>query len=299
MPETQESRLVYRSPTVAVTDFRCRPRDGRCGPDEKSTGNQVVFLRRGLFVKHLGRDRIVADPNHVLFFNHDHGYRVSHPVDGGDDCTVFTLSPAVLLEILRAHDPAVDERPERPFTFDQCHTGPRAHLIHRTVLSAASPGCAPDLALDELIIRMLARVIGDTYRHGNGRRPPGRAATVAAHRDLAVAVQTTLAHRYRGALPLADLARAVHSSPFHLCRVFQARVGQPIQKYRNRLRLRASLEELAANGRDTTELALDLGYSSRGHFSDAFRREFSMSPSAFRRVASGRRIREMSKILGA
>ena len=299
MPETQKSRLVYRSPTVAVTEVRCRPRDGRCGPDEQATGNQVVFLRRGLFVKHLGRDRIVADPNHVLFFNHDRGYRVSHPVDGGDDCTVFTLSPASLRDVLRAHDPAVDQRRARPFPFDHCPTGPRAHLIHRAVLGAAAPGCEPDLALDELIIRLLARVIGDAYRRRRGHRPRRREATVAARRDLAVAVQTTLAQRYRGALPLADLARAVHSSPFHLCRVFQDQVGQPIQKYRNRLRLRASLEELAANGRDTTEVALDLGYSSRGHFSDAFRREFSLSPSAFRRVASRRRIREMSKILGA
>jgi AraC-like DNA-binding protein len=84
-----------------------------------------------------------------------------------------------------------------------------------------------------------------------------------------------------------------------LCRVFQEQVGHSIQKYRNRLRLRASLEELAANGRDTTEVALDLGYSSRGHFSDAFQREFAMSPSVFRQVTRGRVIREMSKILGA
>ncbi|MHC4079946.1 MAG: helix-turn-helix domain-containing protein [Planctomycetota bacterium] len=299
MPETQESRLVYRSPTVAVTEFRCRPRDGGCGPDEQSTGNQVVFLRRGLFVKHLGRERIVADANHVLFFNHDHGYRVSHPVDGGDDCTVFTLSPAVLREVLRAHDPRADERRQGPFTFDHCPTGPRAHLFHRTVLVAASGGSEPDLALDELIVRLLAQVIGDAYRRRRGNRPARRQATTAAHRDLAVAVQTTLARRFSGALPLADLAREVHSSPFHLCRVFQDQVGQPIQKYRNRLRLRASLEELAANDRDTTELALDLGYSSRGHFSDAFRREFSMSPSAFRRMATGHSIRETSKILGA
>ncbi len=299
MPEAQESRLVYRSPTVAVTDFRCRPRNGGCGPDERSTDNQVVFLRRGLFVKHLGRDRIVADPNHVLFFNRDHGYRVSHPVVGGDDCTVFTFRRAVLLEVLRGYDPAVDDRPQRLFTFNHCPTGPRAHLFHRTVLAAASRGREPDLALDEMIIRLLEHVIGDAHRRGNGRRPARRPATVAAHRDLAAAAQAVLARRYRGALPLADLAREVHSSPFHVCRVFQDQVGQPIQKYRNRLRLRASLEELAAHGRDTTGLALDLGYSSRGHFSDAFRREFAMSPSAFRRVARGRRIREMSKILGA
>jgi AraC-like DNA-binding protein len=35
-----------------------------------------------------------------------------------------------------------------------------------------------------------------------------------------------------------------------------------------------------------TELALDLGYSSHSHFTDAFRREFGVSPAAFRAGAS-------------
>ena len=68
-----------------------------------------------MFVKHVGRRQTVADPNHVLFFNAGEPYRVSHPVPGGDDCTCFVFSDEALAEVLGRYDPAVRDRPERPF----------------------------------------------------------------------------------------------------------------------------------------------------------------------------------------
>ena len=38
--------------------------------------------------------------------------------------------------------------------------------------------------------------------------------------------------------------RSVHSSPFHLARVFRTRTGFTIHGYRNQLRLRSSLDPL-------------------------------------------------------
>jgi len=43
-----------------------------------------VVSYRGVYVRHLGHDQAVAEANQVLFFNAAEGYRVSHPVPGGD-----------------------------------------------------------------------------------------------------------------------------------------------------------------------------------------------------------------------
>jgi AraC-like DNA-binding protein len=91
----------------------------------------------------------------------------------------------------------------------------------------------------------------------------------------------------------------VHYSPYHLARLFRREVGVPIHQYVNRLRLAAALERLADGVADPTELALDLGYSSHSHFSDYFRRAFGTSPSAFRRLGTASRLRELSKNLKA
>jgi AraC-like DNA-binding protein len=89
----------------------------------------------------------------------------------------------------------------------------------------------------------------------------------------------------------------VHASPFHLARVFRERAGVPVHRYLTRLRLRAALERLSDGADDLTALALDLGFSSHSHFTDAFRREFGRSPSDVRRDAGPRALREMSKDL--
>ena len=60
------------------------------------------------------------------------------------------------------------------------------------------------------------------------------------------------------------------------------------------MRLRTALERAADPGADLTDLALDLGYSSHSHFTAAFRKAFGVTPSAFRRKATGQRVRELS-----
>ena len=54
-----------------------------------------------------------------------------------------------------------------------------------------------------------------------------------------------------------------------------------VTDYRQSLRLRMALERLRGN-EDLTTIALDLGYSSHSHFTMAFRREYGLTPSAYR-----------------
>lgn len=98
---------------------------------------------------------------------------------------------------------------------------------------------------------------------------------------------------------LADVAHALGTSPFHLSRIFHRESGLPMRRYLDRSRLRAALERLAGGEKDLTGLALDLGYADHSHFSNAFRREFGMSPSWFRRRAGHALLREARKNLQA
>lgn len=92
---------------MSITDVRCRPSTSRSGGEEQAAAHELVFPRAGVFVKHVGGQRAVADPNHVLFFNAGEPYRVSHPVPGGDDCTCFVFSEETLLEVLGRCEPAL------------------------------------------------------------------------------------------------------------------------------------------------------------------------------------------------
>jgi AraC family transcriptional regulator len=304
-------RTLYDSPLVSVSDYRCRIGCGAPGGEEQPDANKIVLLRSGAFRKHFGRRSVTADVNQAVFFSKESIYRVSHPADCGDRGTIFIAPPRILNDIIRELDPTVDRRPERPFPFvtGPCASGvfwrhrelaQRLETLEDSQTSLAGPAAPDPLWVDVTALQLIADVLEAAFaRHGlaspsDKRRRDG---TEADHADRVEAAKTYLASRMSERVTLDDLARAVGASPFHLARLFQQRTGAPVHRYLMCLRLRASLERLADGANDLTALALELGFSSHSHFTDSFRREFGRTPSAVRRGAGRRGLREMSKNL--
>ncbi len=288
MARREELPLTYRSlfegPVVSLRDYDCRA--GRGGPaaEEYSGSNNVVLMRHGAFCKHFGRRGVTADVNQAVFFSQGSTYRVSHPADCGDRGTVLVAAAPVLHDLVRRIDPAREAHPERPFPFitGPCETG--VVWRHRELVRRLEAAAPDPLWVEETALQLLADVLRAAFaRHGQPRRRH-RPATGAAHADLAEAAKAYLAARLGERITLAGVARAVHAAPFHLARVFRQHTGLPVHRYLTRLRLRAALERLAGGATDLTAAALDLGFSSHSHFTDAFRREFGRTPSAGRRM---------------
>jgi AraC-like DNA-binding protein len=83
---------------------------------------------------------------------------------------------------------------------------------------------------------------------------------------------------------LADIAALVGVSPVYLTQLFRQIEGLPLYRYQLQRRLARALDRLGERV-DLTELALDLGFSSYGHFSDAFKRSYGLTPLQFQRDA--------------
>jgi len=92
----RRSDLVFDSLLVRVFDVTCHaPRSG-CSSEECCSVAQVVLPRRGVFIMHHRGTPIVADANTALIFGVGDTYQVSHPVDGGDQCTVLVFRPELV-----------------------------------------------------------------------------------------------------------------------------------------------------------------------------------------------------------
>src|SRR5580700_3668145 len=92
-------RSLLKSPTVAIRDTYCQGSCRHQSTEECTATTQLVFPYRGAYVRHLGSDQAVAEANQVLFFNASEGYRVSHPVSGGDACLSLAISEPLLSEL--------------------------------------------------------------------------------------------------------------------------------------------------------------------------------------------------------
>src|SRR5436190_7975377 len=293
-----QSNVRYRGCLVSVTDVCCRPSTCRLSGEEQTATPEIVFPRAGVFVRHTGNQQVVADANHVLFFNANEIYRVSHPGLEGDDCTSFVFSASIAAEAIGIYPRIIGADSRRPYRLS--HGLLRLQTIIRQQrlrqrLSDPSPSA---LEIEELALQLLNNVLADVDGQ-TSERQRRRADTVQLRRRWIEAVKLLIAERPEAKLSLTEISRKVYCSPFHLSRIFRATVGSSIHQYQLRLRLALALDRLADGAEDLTELGLALGFSSHSHFTAAFQQAFGLSPSRFRGTTTPRRIRKLSKILKA
>lgn len=293
-------RSLYTSSVISVSDYRCRACRGGPAAEEHSDGNHIVLMRHGAFCKHFGKRSVTADVNQAVFFSKGSTYRVSHPADCGDQGTIFVPSQPVLTDIVRELAPWVDARPEDPFPFVTGPCDTKTYWRYRDIalrLEATEVGPVDPLWVDVIALQFIADVLKAAFARYELPRRRRRQATVAGQAERVEAAKSYLASRLSGYIMLDDVAGAVHASPFHFARTFQRHTGLPIHRYLTQMRLRHALRQLDDGADDLSALALDLGFSSHSHFAETFRRAFGCTPSAVRRHANSRTLREMSKNL--
>jgi AraC-like DNA-binding protein len=262
---------------VVVVDYRCRAGVHAHGTEEWSQAHKVAFVRRGVFALKTPRSCAVADPNQVLFFNAQQPYWFAHPIEGGDDCTSLVLPDALVRQLVAPHDPRAADEPAAPFRFDRALSSSRAIRLHYELLGRARAGGA--LGLQDTLAELLDETLSGAYAERT-EAATGRAA--ARRRDLAHAAAVSVQADLAATPSLAELAARLDCSPFHLSRVFRDETGLSLRAYVKRLRARTAAEHLSAGTRDLTALALRLGYADHSHFTNAFRSEWGLPPSAFR-----------------
>lgn len=79
-----------------------------------------------------------------------------------------------------------------------------------------------------------------------------------------------------------DLADKAGYSKYHLNRIFQENTGKSIYQYIKERRLYEAADLLLINEQPIVEIALLVGYSSQQAFSQAFKKEFEMTPGEYR-----------------
>lgn len=80
------------------------------------------------------------------------------------------------------------------------------------------------------------------------------------------------------------LAQVAGFSVSHLHRVFTAAVGESIAAYVRRVRLERAARKLRMGATDIGEVALAAGYETHAAFGKAFKKQYGLSPSAFRQL---------------
>lgn len=266
------AKTLYVSRDIAIRDTDCQ---GTCrvkSTEESTKTTQLVFPYRGSYVRHVGERQAIADANHVLFFNAAEGYRISHPVAGGDGSLTLIISEQLMRELSPVS--LLQQGSKLTFLPQQIRIGPEAQALVARLRHGLQQNILQRLEVETLALTLVGRTLGS--------RSTRQASATSGQWRLADRAKLVLASDLTRRWSLMEVASELQVSPVYLTQVFQQVEGTPLYRYQLQLRVARALLLLPRND-DLTSLSLELGFSSHSHFTAAFRRLHKCSPSQFRR----------------
>lgn len=260
-------RALCVTPRLTVHDIACRAGRSGKGAQRGGESTHLVFVRQGAFAMHVGGRDYIVDPCTAAVSWHGAEYRVSHPGDTGDDCTVLELSADLADELVGHLAPHRDV---------ELRLSPRVQAAYAGFLAVIKRWGADPLVCEESALELARTTIGARPRRGGGGL---RAVTRAA---LELLNDEPTVNR-----SVSALSDAIGCSPGHLMHAFRAQTGTTLRRYRLQLRVAAALHRLAAGHDDLARLALELGFASHAHLTDTLSRMVGVAPREIRRELAG------------
>jgi AraC-like DNA-binding protein len=267
-----------------ITEGRCKVRLAEGGEVlEAGAGDLVLFpqddrhlLGTDLQLAPVDTDGMAAEIDNVEFYRMRHG--------GGGAVTRFVCGYLACSRSLCR--PLLEGLPH--LVRIPVGDGSAAALMHDLVRMGVRESASARPGGDSMLAKVAELLFVDALRRYMEDLPPEGKGWLAGMRDPHVGRALALLHEDPGkAWSVDDLARAVALSRSALAERFAELVGEPPMQYLTRWRLALAARALRMADDPVSRIAERSGYESEAAFTRAFKREFGMPPSAWRKSAPG------------
>ena len=270
-----DTNVVAEGDGWTVEDIVCSrgPRDRRF--EEQHDRFVIAIVTSGTFQYHSsGADReLMMTPGSVLLGSPGQCFECGHEHGVGDRCLAFHFAADYFHTIVAELD---TRRALKSFR------APKLSPV-QTLSPIVADACAAlsrsrQVAWEELGIRLAARVFQIDGKPNVALSGPSPAAIAR----MTESVRLIEAHQ-GSELTLAQLAKDARLSPFHFLRTFEDVTGTTPHQYMRRTKLRAAAIKLVGGGTKIIDVAFASGFGDVSNFNRAFRAEFGVSPTTYRR----------------
>jgi AraC-like DNA-binding protein len=152
-------------------------------------------------------------------------------------------------------------------------------ILNGLAHEAQNPGVGTGALVNHLTGVMFVQAVRAWIR----RQPQGEGGWLGALRDSQISSALNVMHQKPGRpWTIAKLAAEVGMSRSPFATKFTAFVGEPPLTYLTQLRMNLAADYLRSGHLLISEIAERVGYESQGSFTNAFKRQFAISPSEYR-----------------
>jgi AraC family transcriptional regulator len=248
----------------------------------------IKAVLRGQAEWRAGKSRFEVDAESFLILNDQQSYSMTiEPGPPVETFCVFFERGFVedAWRSLKSADAVLLDDPERAgvLGFEE-RLRPRGGRIDRALRrmrEAAQSGGDAEAGFYDLALGLVE--LRSELARESGRVPAARVSTKQELHKRLQRGRQAMEEMLTENLPLKNIARLAHLSPFHFHRAFCAVFGETPHAYRTRRRLEKASQLLAETEIPVTTVCLDTGFESLGSFSTLFRRRYGASPTEFRR----------------
>lgn len=280
------SEMLYTSDWVSLGLWHCPPESTRWSTENNIGDKPVIALPwTSVIIDRPESRHALVNPNSAVFYDAGEPYHRQLASDRGDECAFINPSEEMVREI---HEELGVITSGSLFAWRVGPSDTWCSAAHHALAKAVKDGQVTDpLYIEEQLTHMVSRTLRTTANVMRRRQKRGRPATRAAHRELArnaieVITQSVLAPQNTERLGIREIADRVHTSAYHLCRVFKAETGETLAGYHMRLRLAVAAEPIVWTSIPVTEIAHRMAFSSHAHFTTAWKAAYGAPPSTFR-----------------
>jgi AraC family transcriptional regulator len=272
-PGIAAATLLARGAGWSVSDVVCT-----CGPadrtfEETHARQSIGVVLSGTFQYRSKDGRHVMSAGSLLLGNPGEIYECDHEHATGDRCVAFHYSTEYL-ERIAAELPGPNAQPR----FSATHLPPVRELSGTVARTAIGLGNPERAAWNELAVLIAASALAfDSGRMTRRVAPPAAAVRRMTEHIRAIELDPAMDSG------LDALAAAAGQSPFAYLRTFDQLTGATPHQLVLRARLRRAAVKLATEATKVIDVALSSGFGDVSNFNKAFRAEFGLTPTAYRK----------------
>lgn len=274
--------VLYETDIFRVVDFRCQCLHCSLTKPEYSDSFCVTFIRSGFFEYRGFRTRHEGHVGRILISKPGYEHTTRHIDHAPDINTIFEFRKGFFRSLAEQQTGTAGLfLKNQDIQSLMLNSNAALEYRHQYILRMIVPGNAEKLQVDQYVLDLLQDILG-----------LAGAAPEAVHVDDSVkkyhlatmeSAADYLVNHFREDIPLHTLAAHCCVSPFHFSRIFRQVMQVSPHKYLSGIRMAHANVLLRTTALPVIDIAYDSGYNSLEHFVTAYRQQFHLSPTSFRR----------------